>query len=329
MTQVITDVAVAIFLRPDGTFLLSSRPEGKPYPGYWEFPGGKLEPGESVYDALVRELIEELNVTITRATPWFTFIMRYTHATVRLHCWRVHSWTGEMHGREGQQFEWQRIESLSVSPTLPGCVPIFNALSLPAIYAITNAQEAGIENYLAQLEAQLASGLRLVQVREKHMTDGQRADFARRVVSLVRPAGARVLINADAELARAVGADGVHLTGARLATCLERPPFPLVGASTHSRAEIDRAGALGLDFVVLGPLKATRSHPAAVPLGWEAFSAIADGASLPVYALGGLVAADMADAVACGAHGIAGQRGTLLAPGGGYPGLVPECIQAS
>ena len=94
MTQVMPDVAVAIFLRPDGTFLLSSRPEGKPYPGYWEFPGGKLEPGESVYDALVRELIEELNVTITRATPWFTFIMRYTHATVRLHGRRVNSWTG-------------------------------------------------------------------------------------------------------------------------------------------------------------------------------------------------------------------------------------------
>ncbi|MBL8525743.1 MAG: NUDIX domain-containing protein, partial [Betaproteobacteria bacterium] len=89
MTRVPTDVAVAVFIRPDGAFLLSSRPEGKPWPGYWEFPGGKIEPGETVLEAMKRELIEELNVTITAATPWFTFLMHYTHATVRLHCWRV------------------------------------------------------------------------------------------------------------------------------------------------------------------------------------------------------------------------------------------------
>ncbi len=314
MTEVITDVAVAIFLRPDGTFLLSSRPEGKPYPGYWEFPGGKLEPGETVRDALVRELIEELNVTITGATPWFTFIMRYTHATVRLHCWRVQAWEGEMHGREGQYFEWQRIEALTVSPTLPGCVPIFKALSLPTTYAISDAHEEGIESYLAKLERQLAGGLRLVQVREKKMNDEKRGVFVRRVVSLAHAAGARVLVNADADLARITGADGVHLTGAQLASCRERPPFPLVAASTHSRTEIDRAGELGLDFVVLGPVKATRSHPAVSPLGWKAFSLIADVAPVPVFALGGLAWTDMPVAVAYGAHGIAGQRGTLLEP---------------
>ncbi len=124
----ITDVAVAVFIKPDGTFLLSSRPIGKPYAGYWEFPGGKIEAGETVHDALVRELIEELNVTITHATPWFTFMMHYTHANVRLHCWRVHEWHGEMRGMEGQAFQWQSLDALTVSPTLPGCVPIFEAL---------------------------------------------------------------------------------------------------------------------------------------------------------------------------------------------------------
>ena len=123
MTEKITDVAVAIFLKPDGRFLLSSRPEGKPYPGYWEFPGGKIEPGETVQAALVRELIEELNATITASHPWFTFLMRYTHATVRLHCWRVLAWRGEMQGMEGQSFAWQSIDAIDVAPTLPGCVP--------------------------------------------------------------------------------------------------------------------------------------------------------------------------------------------------------------
>ncbi len=124
----ITDVAVAVFIRPDRTFLLSSRPIGKPYAGFWEFPGGKIEGGETVHDALVRELIEELNVTITHATPWFTFMMRYTHANVRLHCWQVQEWHGEMRGMEGQAFQWQSLDALTVSPTLPGCVPIFEAL---------------------------------------------------------------------------------------------------------------------------------------------------------------------------------------------------------
>ena len=124
----ITEVAVAIFLKPDGTFLLSSRPTGKPYAGFWEFPGGKIEAGETVRAALVRELLEELNVTITHATPWFSFIMHYTHATVRLHCWRVRQWHGEMRGMEGQQFQWQTLAALSVSPTLPGCAPIFKRL---------------------------------------------------------------------------------------------------------------------------------------------------------------------------------------------------------
>jgi 8-oxo-dGTP diphosphatase len=312
MTSQITDVAVAIFLRPDGSFLLSSRPEGKPYPGYWEFPGGKLEPGETVREALVRELIEELNVTITRATPWFTFIMRYTHATVRLHCWRVHAWEGEMHGREGQHFEWQRIDALTVSPTLPGCVPIFKALSLPTAYAISNAQEVGAEAWLAQLDGQLAAGLRLLQIREKTLPSGAVRELAQEAVRRAHAAGARVLINADAELAARVSADGVHLTSAQLAACRERPSFPLVGASTHTRAEIERAGELGLDFVVLGPVKVTRSHPDATPIGWERFRVIADAAPMPVFALGGLVAADMEDAVAHGAHGIAAQRGTLF-----------------
>lgn len=149
----ITEVAVAIFLKPDDTFLLSSRPTGKPYAGFWEFPGGKIETGETVRAALVRELLEELNVTITHATPWFSFIMHYTHATVRLHCWRVSQWHGEMRGMEGQQFQWQTLAALSVSPTLPGCAPIFKALALPLIYSHATLSSDTLQLSTAQLAA--------------------------------------------------------------------------------------------------------------------------------------------------------------------------------
>ncbi len=304
-----TDVAVAILQKPDGSFLLSSRPEGKPYPHYWEFPGGKIEPGETVFDAMVRELQEELNVTITRASPWFTFVMHYTHATVRLHCWRVQEWHGDMQGMEGQSFRWQKsVAEIDVSPTLPGCVPIFQALRLPTTYAITNAGELGEAEYLRRLDAALASGLRLIQVREKKMSGGRLVDFAVDVVARAHACGAKVLVNADEELARAAGADGVHLPAAQLATLAARPKFELLGASAHSRAEIERAGELKCDFAVLGPVQATLTHPGQAPLGWTAFAEMALNAPLPVFAIGGMTSGDLVVARDNGAHGVAFQR---------------------
>ena len=312
MTQNITEVAVAIFLKPDGSFLLSSRPPGKPYPGYWEFPGGKIEPGESVLQAMIRELVEELNVTISTATPWFTFMMNYTHATVRLHCWRVTAWHGEMRGMEGQGFEWQRSGEITVAPTLPGCVPIFKALALPSVYAITNASEAGITTYLSQLERALDEGLKLVQIREKNLPTDALLGFAQDVVAAAHAHGAKVLVNGDAVLASRIGADGLHLTSAQLSACSVRPDFPLVAASTHHRDEIERAAELKLDFVVLGAVKPTLTHPGQTPIGWQRFAEWMNATPLPVYALGGLVREDLNLAMEHGAHGIAMQRGIGL-----------------
>jgi 8-oxo-dGTP diphosphatase len=328
----ITDVAVAIFIKSDGTFLLSSRPEGKPYPGYWEFPGGKVEAGESVRDALIRELIEELNVVVTHATPWFTFMMHYTHATVCLHCWRVHAWHGHMNGNmrgmEGQEFAWVTLNDMTVSPTLPGCVPIFKALALPYVYAITNASEMGVESYLQHLRALWSKNAsngtpvlgfeneivpQMVQVREKNMSRDACASFAKSVIALARECeysrDVKVLINSDIALAQEVGADGVHLTSAQLLTLTERPDFTHVGASAHTREEIERAAELKCDFVVVGPVQVTRTHPDQTPMGWTQFAELADAAALPCYALGGLTIVDLDIAIEIGAHGVAMQRG--------------------
>lgn len=306
----VTDVAVAILQKPDGSFLLSSRPEGKPYPHYWEFPGGKIEPGETVLGAMVRELQEELDVTITRASPWFTFLMHYTHATVRLHCWRVQEWAGELRGMEGQSFQWQAsVDRIAVSPTLPGCVPIFQALRMPTTYAITNAGELGETEYLRRLDVALDGGLKLVQVREKDMAPVRLTAFAIDVVARAHAHGAKVLINGDADLARATGADGLHLPASRLVSLTGRPHFELVSASTHSRAEIERAGELKCDFAVLGAVQKTLTHPELEPLGWPKFAELALDAPLPVFAIGGMQADDLAEAQRQGAHGIALQRG--------------------
>lgn len=123
-----TEVAVGVLIRPDGALLLSTRPEGKPYAGYWEFPGGKLEAGETVEQALRRELIEELGVTIGPAQVWKVTEHDYPHALVRLHWCKVHAWTGEFEMREGQQMAWQQLP-LDVRPVLPGAVPVLEWLA--------------------------------------------------------------------------------------------------------------------------------------------------------------------------------------------------------
>ena len=119
----LTEVAVGVLIRPDGAFLLTSRPVGKVYEGYWEFPGGKLEAGESVAQALRRELQEELGIVIGEVQPWQTEVVDYPHALVRLHFCKVFDWAGELQMREGQAFAWQQLP-VQVSPVLPGTVPV-------------------------------------------------------------------------------------------------------------------------------------------------------------------------------------------------------------
>jgi 8-oxo-dGTP diphosphatase len=119
----VVDVAVGVLIRPDGDFLLTSRPPGKVYEGYWEFPGGKVEPGESVEQALRRELQEEIGLTIASAQPWRVERVDYPHALVRLNFCKVYEWTGELHMHEGQSCAWQSLP-VSVEPVLPGTVPV-------------------------------------------------------------------------------------------------------------------------------------------------------------------------------------------------------------
>ena len=124
----VVDVAVGVLFLADGSFLLTSRPDGKPYPGYWEFPGGKLEAGETVEQALARELQEELGIQIGTVTPWRVDVVDYPHALVRLHFCKVFAWSGALEMREAQSFSWERLP-VQVQPILPGTVPVLQWLA--------------------------------------------------------------------------------------------------------------------------------------------------------------------------------------------------------
>src|SRR4030081_2014117 len=133
------EVVAAVIFNQRGEFLLARRPPGKPYAGYWEFPGGKVEPGEDAAAALAREIHEELGIEVTLAYPWLTRDFDYSHADVRLRFFRVLAWSGEARGREQQQLEWQSIRRITVAPLLPANGPILRGLELPAVYGLTCA----------------------------------------------------------------------------------------------------------------------------------------------------------------------------------------------
>lgn len=297
--------------RADGAFLLARRPPDKIWAGYWEFPGGKVEEGESPLHALRRELYEELGIEVETAYPWLTRIFTYPHATVRLNFFRVTQWRGQPQPHEGQELSWQlplssEGERGMVSPVLPANAPILRALQLPPLYAISNAVELGVEEFMRRLEAALRNGLRLIQVREKEMPRAELRALSQRILELARAQGARVLINSDADMAREIGADGVHLNGSQLAELDVRPEnLDWCAASCHNIAELQRAGEMGLDFAVLGPVLPTRSHLGAAHLGWKMFAEIAAATTIPVYALGGLCVHDMETAWQHHAHGVA------------------------
>ncbi|HEX3096747.1 MAG TPA: Nudix family hydrolase [Usitatibacter sp.] len=302
MPEKITEVAAAVIERP-GEFLLAQRPAGKPYPGYWEFPGGKIEPGEDARSALVRELREELGIEAREATPWITRVYAYTHATVRLHFFRVTAWDGEPRPLEDQAIRWQRPESPDVSPMLPANAPVLAALALPAVMIVSDAAAMGIDRWIERLGERLPGERLLVQVREKGLERMRLQHLVSRTLARAEPFGSRVVVNAGCgEFPQAHGA---HLPSAALMKSASRPAGALVGASCHDARELEEAARLGLDYAVLGPVKPTASHPGAAPLGWDRFAALVEGRPMPVYAIGGLTRADLPEARRRGAHGVA------------------------
>jgi 8-oxo-dGTP diphosphatase len=298
------EVAAAVIERSDGTFLMARRPEGKAYAGWWEFPGGKVEAGETARQALDRELREELGIRVAEAWPWLNRAFVYPHAHVMLRFFRVTAWEGEPHPHEGQVLAWTHAQDPEVEPILPANGPILKGLRLPLEYAISAASDLGEDLFLQRLEQRLGQGLRFVQLREKDLPREPLARLSKEVAVRCAAHGALLALNGDAGLAQSLGV-GLHLPSVQLMALRHRPPLEWVGASCHSPQEMAHAAHLGLDWVVLAPIQATTSHADARPLGWQALAEWVQDYPLPVFALGGMTQADMATARGLGAHGVA------------------------
>jgi len=307
-------VMAGVLMDAEGRVLLAQRPPGKHLAGCWEFPGGKLEPGESAHDGLVRELVEELGIEVEPGEPLVRIPWAYGERCLLLDARLVRRWRGDPAALEHTAIRWVDPRATDLGGLAPADRAILQALRLPHRYPITPADvPPGAHAACAgMLRGALTRGERLLQLRLPLWPIAQVRDLAAELLPLARKKGAYLMLNGDVEGARLLGpGTGVQLKAAQLEPGMGRPlPWEQpVGASCHDAAELARALALGADFATVSPVAATASHPGTPPLGWAAFGALAEAASFPVYALGGMGAADEAQARTMGGHGVSGIRG--------------------
>lgn len=304
-------VVAGVITDARGRILLARRTEGRDLAGRWEFPGGKREPGETEVEALVRELKEELGIVAEVGEPIINVPQQYPDKRLRLDVRRVPSWKGNPRGHEGQALAWVAPDKLPRYAMPPADRPVVAALLHPDRYLVTPPPaESGDAGWLAALQRALDTGVRRLQLRLPGVEEVRRRRLARSAVDACRRAGVDVLINGDIGLARELET-GVHLRAAQLPELSVRPlpDAQQVAASCHTAEELRRAEDLGCDFVALGSVNETASHPGAVPLGWEGFARLREAVSLPIYAIGGLLPDHIAEARRHGAQGIAAIRG--------------------
>jgi 8-oxo-dGTP diphosphatase len=301
-------VVAGILSDAAGRVLVAQRPPGKHLAGSWEFPGGKVDQGETAQAALHRELYEELGVDAGALEPVIGVPWRYAQKSIFLDVYRVLDYIGEPHGREAQAWRWTHLEMLSALEMPPADRPVITALRLPPFYAITPEPGNDDVAFLARIDRALANGVRLLQLRAKSVEPTRLRVLAQQVGARAREAGAPMLLSSDAALAEALSLDGVHVPASILMRLRDRPISKdrWFAASCHDARELAHAVKIGADFAVLGPVRSTSTHPDAPTLGWRHFSTLAAQAPFPVYALGGLGPGDSVDAVSAGAQGIAG-----------------------
>jgi len=314
----VVDVAVGVLRAPDGRVLLTERRPGKDAAGFWELPGGGVEPGESPAQAAARELLEEVGVHADELTPWRVYEHDFPAKRVRLHWFNVRRWSGEPKGREGQRVAWVDPAWPTVGPLLPSNELAMATLALPELVGVARVNHApgAPEQLLAKIPSLAVGGLRLLIVRALDVAPGQRVQLTRRLSQLRRGTGLRLLLSGTALEARQAGACGLHSSAAALAGLIERPPTRLWAVSAHNARDLERASALGADFALVSPVLPTPAHSGDQALGWERLRALLAASPLPAYAQGGLGPGDVGPARTAGALGVAVDISRLTGSGG-------------
>lgn len=300
-------IAAGCLQNARGEVLICQRPAHKIYPGEWEFPGGKVEPGESAEQALKRELYEELGIRVNQCRPLIRLRYAYPELAVDLDTWRVSAYDGVVKPSEHPNLAWVRPEEMPRWKLLAGNRPIVSALRLPTHYVFTPS--SADFSWLRERLDRLPAGA-LLRLRLPECSDADYESLVRRLVPLCREKDIPLMLDRDPELTQGIGAAGWHASSRRLREFKQRPVPESIwfGASCHSAEEVRLARELGADFAVIGPVLNTATHPGEGSLGWAGLRELTADASLPVYAIGGLKRDHLAEVRALGAFGVAGIR---------------------
>jgi 8-oxo-dGTP diphosphatase len=308
---------VAGIIRRSGSsnrFLIARRQKGKHLEDLWEFPGGKMEPGENRFFALRRELFEELGITVLQARPFQTVQHRYHDRHIVLDVWEIEHYAGTAHGREDQPIRWIRLDQIGGFEFPPADAPILSALKLPRELLITPDVSPGYEDVFVDHFATLMARkpYQQIQFRSHHLDDGAYLEIARAMAEICASHRAELVINRSSfESHRSSKFDDFpnrHLNS-RLLNALVEPSLGdgmILSASCHDAEELKRAQRLGCRYAILSTVRPTISHPGRTPKGWGGLKRLIRSAGLPVYALGGVGRRDLTAARYQGAIGVAG-----------------------
>jgi 8-oxo-dGTP diphosphatase len=308
----IVHVAAAVIVNENNEVCISLRHKDAHQGGLWEFPGGKIEQGESVEQALIREISEELNLTIERSRPLIMINHHYSDKSVCLHVSKVLAYKGRAQGLEGQLVKWVPVSQLSFYDFPAANLPVIKAVQLPEKYLITGSY-IDHPDFINKLESAISDGIRLVQLRLK---SGFLEDIAQ-VQALVEMTSqiclrsdVQLMLNLPGEYLNVIDLSqivfaGFHADSRTLMDLSSREDGLLFSASCHNEEELLKAEKLQADFVVLSPVQKTASHPEASAIGWTRFARMIENTSMPVFALGGLSEEDLERAWLSGAQGVA------------------------
>ena len=293
-------------MRADGAVLLADRPAGKPYAGYWEFPGGKIEHGESVERALERELAEELGVRVRAAEPWAVFDYDYPHAYVRLHFQRIFDWAGTPHPVEGQRLMFVRPGDAAPVPLLPAALPALRWIQLPTVTAYSEGQATDAERAQQWVERALARGVRQILWHEPLLKGPALAAALRGCGACARAYGARLLVDSRIDWPASERPADCYLSADVLRSTRVRPSAQWLGAGVRQRSDLERAAGLGCDFAVIEE-PGLVGAPAAddVLARWETIASLCRDSPLPLYAGLEPSVENLRQARRHGAHGLA------------------------
>lgn len=298
-------------IEKDQKFLIAQRQEGQSLPGYWEFPGGKCKPHESIAETLRRELHEEIGIRVQVARPLFTLNCENSYQSpMRLHAWKILRYRGTPRGREGQTIQWVHPSTRQDLLFPPPNAPIWTAAQLPDVYAITPPDCMNPSYLNIYLEHVIAEGIRLIQLRLETPTPQLYLSLVQKAHTYCQAHQAKLILKHYDEWVSKFDFDGLHLTTQELMSCDERPipTHKCLAASCHNKAELEHAQKIGVDFATLSSIKPSTKTKHEAELGWTQFEEWANDCTIPLYAMGGLNYDDQSTAWEKGAQGIAGIR---------------------